>query len=179
MTHIQDAENCLHIMLDILSYIPTLDIDMPFMNTPMTLRLCCPGEKNPRGHRAHSERNSLTCITCTNVDSKCAFMKEVGGVVCAVLVLTEISLSHLTGPIGEVAPFTAEVDEKVEVRSLHEGSALSRLVSNLVEAICPHGFVALDEAVSFTKYTLDKVLGHSNSASILTRSTMSTAMSSS
>jgi len=99
--------------------------------------------------RAHPERNPLTLISCTNVDSECEWMKT----------------------IEEIAPFCAEVDdyndEREEVMK-DQGKAFPYtkgmwLLSNLVAAINPHDLDAMDEDIPFTKFTLDGLLGVSTS----------------
>jgi hypothetical protein len=214
LTRMQEAENRLHIMFDILSYIPTKGIKMHFMNTvtvltfeqegksPQTfqaeshkqisdtfaalrmgvtptrkiltdgLRDAAAHPEHPTAHylltdgvpsdcsvdqlisiinkRDDPERNPLTLISCTNVDSECAWMKDV----------------------EEKALFCSEVDdfgdEAREVKK-DQGDAFPYtkglwLLSNLVAAISPNDLDALDENVPLTKFTLDDLMGRVHSA---------------
>jgi hypothetical protein len=141
LTRMQEAENRLHIMFDILSYVPTKGIHMTFMNTSTSMTFEQQGKtpaafqaeahqriseqfahltmgatptmkiltnslkdaadhpEHPTSHylltdgcpsdcsvstlasviskRALPERNPITLISCTNVDSECEWMKEV------------------------------------------------------------------------------------------------------
>lgn len=96
-------------------------------------------------NRKHPERNPVTLISCTNVDSECEWMKE----------------------IEEIAPYCAEVDDYNDERDevMHDqGKAFPYtkgmwLLSNLVAAMNPHDLDAMDESVPFTKFTLDSLLG--------------------
>ena len=203
----------LHIMFDILSYIPTQGITMTFMTTPLTLTFQQAGKspqqfqaeahqilsdtfanlqmgvtptkkiltasfkdaaahpEHPTSHylltdgvpsdssvgeltslinkRADPERNPLTLISCTNVDSECEWMKEV----------------------EEKAKFCSEVDdygdESREVKKDQgDGFPYTKglwLLSNLVASISPDDLDALDEDVPLTKFTLDELMGRVHS----------------
>lgn len=122
--------------------------------------------------RENPERNPLTLISCTNVDSECEWMKEVsrGGV-------GEIEFSQLTAgcrfvQVEEKAAFCSEVDdygdESREVKK-DQGDAFPYtkglwLLSNLVGAISPDDLDALDENVPLTKFTLDELMGRVHSS---------------
>lgn len=95
--------------------------------------------------RANPEKNPLTFLSCTNVDSEADWMKE----------------------IEEKAPFTAELDdflsERKEVQH-DQGSTFPYskgfwLLSSLVGAINPDDLDALDEDRPFSKKTMDDLMG--------------------
>lgn len=116
----------------------------------------CPSDKSTSAvgklisQRAQPERNPVTLLSCTNVDSECEWMKE----------------------IEEVSPFTSECDDFSDERDevvKDQGIAFPYtrgfwLISNLVAAMNPHDLDALDESVPLTKYTLDELLGRTHSA---------------
>jgi hypothetical protein len=100
--------------------------------------------------RHHPERNPMTLLSCTNVDSECEWMKD----------------------IEEIAPYTSECDdfsdEKDEVVK-DQGIAFPYtrgfwLICSLVAAMNPHDLDALDESIPLTKFTLDELLGRCHSA---------------
>lgn len=115
----------------------------------------CPSDASSKAvgdvicRRASPDRNPMTLISCTNVDSEVEWMKD----------------------IEEVAPFCAEVDDYNDERDevmKDQGKAFPYtkgmwLLSNLVAAMNPHDLDALDENVPFTKFTLDGLLGVSTS----------------
>lgn len=101
-------------------------------------------------NRSHPERNPVSLLSCTNVDSECEWMKE----------------------IEEIAPYTSECDDYMdEKREVARDQGITFpytrgfwLICSLVAAMNPHDLDALDESVPLTKYTLDNVLGRCHSA---------------
>lgn len=206
MTRWQEVQDRLHIMVDLLAYIPTTKpMTISFLNSPQKLNLdrsgLTPDEYKERTHalitdafttnrpsgttpiyralnqsfnetsepsihylftdgvpddptsrvksliknRKEPNKNALTLISCTNMDSEVEWMKG----------------------IDEDALFVAELDdfndEKNEVlRDQGPGMPYTKglwIICQLVAAVNPHDLDAIDENLPFTKYTLDNVLG--------------------
>lgn len=116
----------------------------------------CPSDKSASEvgklikNRSHPQRNPMTLLSCTNVDSECEWMKD----------------------IEEIAPFTSECDDFSDERAevvKDQGIAFPYtrgfwLISGLVAAMNPHDLDALDESIPLTKHTLDEILGRCHSA---------------
>ena len=100
-------------------------------------------------HRQSPERNPFTFMSCTNVDSDVAWMKE----------------------CEEKAPYCAEFDDYMdESREIlkDQGQAFPysfglHLVAQIVAAFNPHDLDALDESIPLTRQTLDDLLGYRSS----------------
>lgn len=205
MTRWQEAEDRLHIMMDILSFLPIRNITISFLNRSDKLQLTHSGKTpeqfmdeahksidglfrrgGPDGRtplysrlkEAFSSLDKTMHYVFTDGEPSDASKDQVGALVknrfnpgnCPLTFISctnDESEAQWMKDIGEVAPFTSEIDDfDSERKEVYQDQGpvfpFSRgfwLLCQLCAAINPTDLDALDESTPFTKKTMDELMG--------------------